>query len=166
MRDRSGFDRFTFAADVGDGGARNPHPDIVGNFKFQFIIVGYFDNLTDQATAHHDLIAPTDIFDHFLMFLLALLLRPDHLEIHNDKNENKRNDLDQHIRTPKGGCTLRIGGRNHVRNLRSNLKHGNSLKEKSSRIVGRDYSQTAADCKSKRFKPVNLTLMDAVSFRR
>jgi hypothetical protein len=86
-----------------------PHPDPVGDFEFDLVVVDHFRDLADEATRRHHGVAAPDVLYEFGVVLHLLLLRPQNQEIHDHKDQGERQQRHQHaVGIPaRGGLGIR-----------------------------------------------------------
>src|SRR5262249_14431477 len=75
------------------------------------IVVDHLGDLADESTGGNDGIAAAQVFDQFLVFLRALLLRPQDQKIHDDEDQNERQQLHPHTVAAEHGARLGKTGR-------------------------------------------------------
>jgi len=114
LRIRCCLDRLTAGTDIGNHRADELDLDAVSNLDLNFrLILKHLGYLGDKPPGSNDYIATTDSLQHFTMFLGLALLRPDHQEVHDDEDKNKRKELYQGTAGVASGC-LCICGRNQA----------------------------------------------------
>mmetsp|Transcript_15261 Transcript_15261/g.42131 ORF Transcript_15261/g.42131 Transcript_15261/m.42131 type:complete len:271 (-) Transcript_15261:243-1055(-) len=91
---RAGLLQAALGENLGDRTALDLQLDAVGHFQVDEVVAQLGD-LADHAADRHDLVALGQGFDHGLLLLLALHLRPDHDEIEHDKHQHQGQHAEQ-----------------------------------------------------------------------
>src|SRR5215510_13729198 len=87
------LDRLALGANARDHRAHLAHAHAVRDLDLDLVVVDDLGHLADQPTGGNDGIAAAQVLDQFLMFLGPLLLRPKDQEIHDDEDQNERQQL-------------------------------------------------------------------------
>ena len=80
------------AANIGEGGFNDPDAHVIGQLDLNLVVVDHLGDLADHAAGGDDDIAAAHRVDHRLVFLLALLLRPDQQEIEDAEHEGQHDE--------------------------------------------------------------------------
>ena len=89
--------RLALGAHVGHHRAHLPHAHAVGDLDLDLVVVDHLGDLADQPAGGDDGVAAAHVLDHLLVLLHPLLLRPQDQEIHDDEDQDERQQRHQHV---------------------------------------------------------------------
>src|SRR5687767_13780982 len=91
------LDRLALGAHVRHHRAHLAHAHLVGKLHLDLLVVDHLGDLADQPAGGDHGIAAAHVPDQLLMLLGAFLLRPQDQEIHDDEDQDERQQRHQHV---------------------------------------------------------------------